>query len=153
MITKSFRTLLVLWNLDPTLSMEHWDIKQAFVNAPLDETIYVHPVPGFSDGEGQVLKLKKALYGTKQAAHAWQKFLKKILFGLGGVPHLKDECVFIFRDTGTGGWVYLSTHVDDLFPLFNEAGKVIRDKIFSALAKEVTVEEKGCVNWALSTKN
>jgi hypothetical protein len=151
MITKSFRTLLVLWNLDPALSMEHWDIKQAFVNAPLDETIYVHPVSGFSE-EGKVLKLKKALYGTKQAANAWQKFLRKILTGLGGVPHLKDECVFIFRNTGTGGWVYLSTHVDDLFPLFNPAGKSIRDKILSALTKEVTVEEKGSLSWALSTK-
>ena len=84
MVTKSFRTLLVLWNLDPKLTMEHWDIKQAFVNAPLDETIYVHPVPGFSQKEGSILRLKKALYGTKQAAHAWQKFLKGILTGLGG---------------------------------------------------------------------
>src|SRR5690348_1302140 len=41
MTTKSFRTMLVLWNLDQSLKMEHWDIKQAFVNAPLDETIFV----------------------------------------------------------------------------------------------------------------
>ena len=27
MTTKSFRTLLVLWNLDGSLRMEHWDIK------------------------------------------------------------------------------------------------------------------------------
>ena len=152
MITKSFRTLLALWNLDPSLKMEHWDIKQAFVNAPLDETIFVHPVSGFSKMEGLVLKLKKALYGTKQAAHAWQKFLKKILISMGGVPHLKDECVFIFRDAKTNGWLFLSTHVDDLFPLYNPAGKPLRDKILAALGKEVTVEERGDLSWALSTK-
>ena len=95
MTTKSFRTLLVLWNLDQNLRMEHWDIKQAFVNAPLDETIYVHPVPGFGP-EGHVFELRKALYGTKQAAHAWQKFLKSTLLELGSVPHLKDECCFYF---------------------------------------------------------
>ena len=39
--------------------------------------------------------------------------------------------------------MYLSTHVDDLFPLFNPSGKPIRDKILLALGKEVSVEEKG----------
>lgn len=150
MITKSFRTLLAIWNLDPLLAMEHWDIKQAFVNAPLEETIFVHPVKDFSPQEGCVLKLKKALYGTKQAAHAWQKFLRGILVGVGGVAHLKDECVFIFREGG--GWVFLSTHVDDLFPLFNREGKQIRDKILRELSRFVTVEAKGDLSWALSTK-
>ena len=28
MTTKSFRTLLVIWNLDKKYTMEHWDIKQ-----------------------------------------------------------------------------------------------------------------------------
>ena len=152
MTTKSFRTLLALWNLETGLMMEHWDIKQAFVNAPLDENIFVYPVPGFETYPGEVYRLRKALYGTKQAAHAWQKFLVRILCSLGGVPHLKDECVFIFKDSTSGGWLYLSTHVDDLFPLFNEKGKAIRDKIFSSLSKEVTVEAKGDVSWALSTK-
>jgi hypothetical protein len=76
MISKTFRTFLAIWNLDQTYQMEHWDIKQAFVNAPLDETIYVHPVKdvdGFCDPKMNwkypVLKLLKALYGTKQAAH------------------------------------------------------------------------------------
>ena len=125
--------------------MEHWDIKQAFVSAPLDEVIYVHPVTGFGP-EGHVYKLRKALYGTKQAAHAWQKFLKSIFLELGGVPHLKDECVYVFRDSA-GGWLYLSTHVDDLFPLFNAQGRAIRDKFFQALSAKVTVENKGDLSW------
>ena len=69
----SFRTLLVIWNLDKNFSMEHWDVKQAFVNAPLDETIYVHPVPGFFV-EGKILKLKKALYGTTGGARLAKLF-------------------------------------------------------------------------------
>ena len=56
--------------------MEHWDVKNAFVNAPLDETIYLHPVPGYEGkgGAGKIFKLRKALYGCKQAAFQWQKF-------------------------------------------------------------------------------
>jgi len=129
--------------------MEHWDIKQAFVNAPLSQTLYMHPVAGFGM-DGKVLRLKKALYGTKQAAREWQSFLKSKLVEIGGVPCLKDECVYIFREGE--GWLYLSTHVDDLFPLFNPDGKCIRDKVFEHLSKSFVVEARGEVAWALSTK-
>ena len=74
MISKSFRILLAIWNMFPNMQFEHWDIKTAFVNAPLKETVYCHQVQGFEkEGtQGKVLRLKKALYGTKQAANAWQ---------------------------------------------------------------------------------
>ena len=38
MTTKSFRTLLAIWGA--SVSMHHWDITTAFVNAKLDETIF-----------------------------------------------------------------------------------------------------------------
>ena len=127
MTTKSFRTLLALWNLETGLMMEHWDIK---VNVPLDENIFVYPVPGFETYPGEVYRLRKALYGTKTSSACLAKILVRFSCSLGGVPHLKDECVFIFKDSTSGGLLYLSTHVDDLFPLLNEKGKAIRDKIF-----------------------
>src|SRR5688572_20567971 len=73
----TFRTLLAIWNSDPDLRMEHWDVKTAFVNAPINED-YCHLSAGYGE-EGFVIKLLKALYGTKQAAHAWQMYLRKIL--------------------------------------------------------------------------
>ncbi len=139
MTTKSFRTLLAIWNLNPEYAMEHWDIKQAFVNAPLSQTLYVYPVPGFGM-DGKVLRLKKALYGTKQAAHEWQAFLRSKLVAIGGVPCIKDECVYMFRENDSGGWMYLSTHVDDLFPLYNTQGRRLRDKVLAQLQASVTVE-------------
>ena len=59
--------MLTLWNCDPKLSFEHWDVKTAFVNAPLSETVYVHQLKGFEKQgkEECVLLLRKALYGTK----------------------------------------------------------------------------------------
>jgi len=70
MTTKSFRILLSIWNNSPDFNFEH---KNAFVNTPLSETIYVRQVEGFEKKgeENKILKLKKALYGTKQAAHAY----------------------------------------------------------------------------------
>ena len=85
MNTKSFRILLAIWNLFSDFGFLHWDVKQAFVNAPLKETVYCHQVPGFEKKgfENKILKLDKALYGTKQAANAWQKFLSEIFLSLG----------------------------------------------------------------------
>ena len=59
--SKSFRILLSIHNNRLDTHMEHWDIKSAFVNAPIEETVYVYQVPGFErpGTVGKVLKLKK----------------------------------------------------------------------------------------------
>ena len=45
MTTKSFRILLAIWNFDKNLSFEHWDVKTAFVNAPLQKWCTVGRFP------------------------------------------------------------------------------------------------------------
>ena len=72
--TKTLRVMMVIYNSSSEFSCEHWDIKNAFVNAPIDEDIWIelpdgHSIPGV-DRTRSALKLAKALYGTKQAAHA-----------------------------------------------------------------------------------
>jgi len=69
---------------------------------------------------------------------------------MGATRHLNDECVYIFREGN--GWLLLGTHVDDIFPLFNPEGRKLRDKIFSALQKKMTLENKGTLSFALDTK-
>jgi hypothetical protein len=153
MVTKTFRILLTIWNNDPGLLFEHWDVKTAFVNAPLKETVYCRQVPGFEKPgtEGKILILKKALYGTKQAANAWQNFLTEILKSAGGTRHFKDECVYTFRNK-KGGVLFLATHVDDLFPLFNEEGRKIRDEILEKLRQKMEIDNKGTLSFALDTR-
>ena len=48
---------------------EHVDIKSAYLNAPLKETIFMKPPRGvlMPGQEGKVLRLLKGLYGLKQA--------------------------------------------------------------------------------------
>ena len=86
MNTKSFRIMLAIYNNQIEYNMQHWDVKQAFVNAPIHEDIYVQQIKGFEreHANNKILKLNKALYGTKQAAHAWQKYLSEILTELVG---------------------------------------------------------------------
>jgi hypothetical protein len=45
------------------------DVKLAFINGDLKEEVYVHQPTGFAipNKEGKVLRLRKALYGLRQA--------------------------------------------------------------------------------------
>jgi hypothetical protein len=57
-----------------------------FLNGDLKEEVYVHQPPGFAipGKEGKVLRLRKALYGLRQAPQAWNVKLDSTLKGGGG---------------------------------------------------------------------
>jgi Reverse transcriptase (RNA-dependent DNA polymerase) len=48
------------------LEVHQLDIKSAYLNGDLKEEIFMAPPPGFDTSDGMVLRLKKAVYGTKQ---------------------------------------------------------------------------------------
>ena len=56
-------------------------MKSAFLNGFINEEVYLSKPPGFVDFEKPeyVYKLKKSLYGLKQAAKAWYDTLKTFL--------------------------------------------------------------------------
>ncbi|MBW0593705.1 hypothetical protein O181_133420 [Austropuccinia psidii MF-1] len=58
-----------------------------------------------------VLKLKKALYGTKQAARCWWLHLRKILLAIGFVLGGEDPSTYTYN--GDKGKAILWIHVDD----------------------------------------
>ena len=53
--------------------VHHMDVKSAFLNGDLKEEVYVHQPAGFiiPGKEDKVLRLRKALYGLRQAPRAW----------------------------------------------------------------------------------
>jgi hypothetical protein len=55
------------------------DIKSAYLNATLKDTIYMWALPGYLKTEdfGKVLILLRSLYGLKQAGFEWSEELKK----------------------------------------------------------------------------
>ena len=73
--------LLQLYNNAEENSMDHWDVSTAFIHAPLKEQVWMRQASGHEvkGKEGYVCLLLKALYGTKQAAHAWQLHLKGLM--------------------------------------------------------------------------
>ena len=64
--------------------IHHLDVKTAFLHGELKEEVYVKQPEGFEvrGEEGKVYKLRKALYGLRQAPRAWNVKLNQILKGL-----------------------------------------------------------------------
>ncbi|MBW0482769.1 hypothetical protein O181_022484 [Austropuccinia psidii MF-1] len=100
-----------------TAAMKNWqvalfDVSGAYLYSPVDETVLVEPPVNFLPGlKGKVLRLKKALYGMRQAGRCWWKFLSAILGRMGFAATEVNQSLYTFRneDAIVAIWV----HVDD----------------------------------------
>ena len=145
----TFRLALAKINLDSKNTMFHLDIKQAFTQAPLDEEMYML-IPSEFQKKGRewfVLRVKKALYGTKQAARCFQIYLKKILGLMDLKPIASDSATYYLREGDE--WIFMPTHVDDLFPCSNSPR--LQKKIVKHLSRHVEVSDLGEISYALKT--
>jgi len=52
-----------------------YDVKTAFLHGNLDEEIYVELPQGYNNNGNDVCKLKKSMYGLRQAGRCWNEFL------------------------------------------------------------------------------
>ena len=74
--------------------IKHVDVKSAYLNAPLKETIYMKAPRGVlkPGEEGKVLRLLKGMYGLKQAGRGWymemmRVFIKELGFERSAIDH------------------------------------------------------------------
>nr|GEY21096.1 retrovirus-related Pol polyprotein from transposon TNT 1-94 [Tanacetum cinerariifolium] len=78
------------------------DVNNAFLHGYIDEEIYVLPPQGYNKAaKGQVSKLKKSLYGLKQASKQWNHKLTKFLIRLGYEQSKHDYSLFVKVDQNT----------------------------------------------------
>ncbi|WVZ87756.1 hypothetical protein U9M48_034345 [Paspalum notatum var. saurae] len=94
--------------------VHHMDVKSAFLNGDLKEEVYVHQPPGFEipGKEGKVLRLRKALYGLRQAPRAWNAKLDSTLKGMGFEQSPHEAA--IYRRGNGGNALLVGVYVDDL---------------------------------------
>ncbi|MBW0536871.1 hypothetical protein O181_076586 [Austropuccinia psidii MF-1] len=107
----SLRTLIAFL-VTNALKFQQLDIRSVFLNAKLEEDVYLGIPQGLNlDKKSHCLKLKKAIYGLKQAPLAWYKRLTTWLLNVGFTSSLSDPCVF-HRLTESPIWLFF--HVDDI---------------------------------------
>ncbi|GJW36533.1 retrovirus-related pol polyprotein from transposon TNT 1-94 [Tanacetum coccineum] len=75
------------------------DVKTEFLNAPLKEEVYVAQPDGFVDPNhpDKVYRLRKALYGLKEAPRAWYDELLKFLISKGFTKGIIDPTLFMIK--------------------------------------------------------
>ncbi|MBW0464738.1 hypothetical protein O181_004453 [Austropuccinia psidii MF-1] len=96
--TPAFNALRLLFS---TACMHKWkiktfDVKVAFLHGLIDKPVFIWNPQGMTNEKFKVLKLKKELYGTKQAARCWWLHLKYILQNIGFRPNDEDPSTYIF---------------------------------------------------------
>lgn len=93
------------------------DVKAAFLNGTLDETIFMTQPERYLNNERRdhVYRLFKALYGLKQASRAWRKVIDKFLRGLGCIQSNADASLYFLKTAN--GLVFILVYVNDVLLL------------------------------------
>ena len=101
------------------LTLASLDVEAAFMNANLDEELYIRAPPGTDQlPEGHVYRLKKSLYGLKQSPKQWNDLLRRFLINDCGLTQLKsDECLF-YKRAGEH-FKLVAIYVDDIVIAYN----------------------------------
>ena len=144
----SIRTVLAIAAAED-LEIHQIDIKGAYLNGELtnDEKIYMKQPLGYpvSPNLGEVCRLKKSLYGLKQAGRRWYQKLVEIMEKLGFKRCDVDQAVFYRRKGST--LIIVLVHVDDCTIAGTSISLILRFKI--EIAKYVTITDLGELHWIL----
>ncbi|CAI7808017.1 unnamed protein product [Closterium sp. NIES-53] len=110
-----------------TAANNGWRIKQidittAFLNGIILEELYMLQPEGLDDGSGRVCRLKKAIYGLKQAPCTWYHKLEETMLAGGFKKSECDHSLFLLQEKEQ--FLMLLVYVDDIL-LFSELASMI----------------------------
>nr|GFA56038.1 retrotransposon protein, putative, Ty1-copia subclass [Tanacetum cinerariifolium] len=95
------------------------DVKTAFLNGYLNEEVYMEQPEGFVNPKypNRVCKLKRSIYGLKQASRQWNKRFDDEIKKFGFTQNRDEPCVYI-KASGSN-ITFLILYVDDILLMGN----------------------------------
>lgn len=99
-------------------------------------------------GKPLVCKLRRSLYGLKQAGREWGELFASFLTKWGLVRSTIDTCLYIYREGGELLWVLV--YVDDALVVDNSPS--LRERFIGDLSKRFPTEDKGELEWILNVR-
>lgn len=135
-----------------TIALSHgWSIRQldvnnAFLNGHLHEELYMSQPPGFHQGSvNTVCRLKKSLYGLRQAPRAWFDKLSSTLHNFGFVTAKSDPSLFIKKTHHS--IVYILVYVDDIIVTGSNSREL--DALITSLHNQFALKDLGPLHYFL----
>ncbi|CAI7849297.1 unnamed protein product, partial [Closterium sp. NIES-53] len=104
--------------------IKQMDITTAFLNGIILEELYMLQPEGLDDGSGRVCRLKKAIYGLKQARRAWYHKLEETLLAGGFKKSECDHNLFLLQEKEQ--FLMLLVYVDDIILFCESAAMIVR---------------------------
>ena len=123
----SFRIIMALV-AHYDLELHQMDVKTAFLNGDLIEEVYMHQPEGFRVGGNDklVCKLKRSIYGLKQASKQWYLKFDEVITSLGFEENKVDQCIYL-KVSGSK-FIFLVLYVDDILLASNDLGLLCETK-------------------------
>jgi Reverse transcriptase (RNA-dependent DNA polymerase) len=94
----SIRCLMAL-AVKKRMLVHQMDAVTAFLQGELTEEIYMDQPEGFEDGTDRVCRLKKTIYGLKQAGREWNSKLDAALIRYGLSKSKMDPCIYYLKNS------------------------------------------------------
>ena len=96
------------------LELHQMDVKTAFLNGDLVEDVFMVQPDGFVENgkEHLVCRLKKSIYGLKQASRQWYLKFDQVVTSFGFKENASDQCIYL--KTSGSNFIILVLYVDDI---------------------------------------
>ena len=130
--------------------LHQMDVKTTFLNGNLEEEVYMKQPKGFSYSEGEHLfcKLKKSIYGSKQASHQWYLKFHEIITSFNFEENIMDQC--IYQKVSGSKICFLVLYEDDILLATNDKGLLYEVKQF--LSNNFDMKDMGEASYVIGIK-
>ena len=125
----SFRIIMALV-AHYDLELHQMDVKTAFLNGNLNEEVYMDQPMGFIEKgkEHIVCKLKRSIYGLKQASRQWYLKFNDAIVSFGFKENTIDWCIYL--KVNGSKFIFLILYVDDILLATNDLSLLYEMKRF-----------------------
>ena len=126
------------------------DVKIAFLNGNLTEDVYMMQPEGFVDptNAGKICKLRKSIYGLKQASRSWNIRFDEVVKGFGFIKNEEEACVY--KKASGSSVAFLILYVDDILLIGNDIPML--DSIKTSLKNSFSMKDLGEAAYILGIK-